>query len=76
MPNYRVIRVIVQRDYLIPMADARHSLINGWTLEEIQQDWFQRFDINSSHASRDAYRAGNGDKVLTTMVIDDAAAGT
>lgn len=70
MPDteYKVIRVLVEESYLVPMHDKVRTQINGWTLEEVKEDWFQRFDLNRYHATRDSHRIGNGRQLV--KVID------
>lgn len=58
------LRVLVEETYFIPMADEKRSEINGWTLDEIKQDWFERFSLNEHHATRDSYRLGNGRRLI------------
>lgn len=33
--------------------------INGWTVEQVVQDWFKNHSLNGYHASRDSSRVGN-----------------
>jgi hypothetical protein len=62
---FKEIVVTVEVTYLIPMMkDGTRTEINGWTIEEVARDWFDRYDINSSHATRDSHRLGNGTRIL------------
>jgi hypothetical protein len=67
--KYREIKVTLEETYLIPMIDDTRSEINGWTLPYLAKDWFERFDINSYHATRDTYRLGNSRKVLKVEIL-------
>jgi hypothetical protein len=69
-PKYREVKVLVEETYFIPMMDETRSEINGWTLPYLVNDWFNRFDINSYHATRDTYRLGNGRKVISTEIVE------
>lgn len=70
MPRqYKIIRVTMDVDYWVPMADKEHSDINGWTLKQLIKSWFKDFDINSHHASREAFRLGNGTKIIQARVL-------
>jgi hypothetical protein len=68
MSAFKTITVTVEMPFVVPMVDATHSAINGWSIEEVAQEWFALYDINSYHASRDAHRLGNGLKVLNVRI--------
>jgi len=68
--KFKRIVATIRREYLIPMADETHSELDGRTLEEIINEWFKEYDINSSHATREACHLGNSDKVIEAHVED------
>lgn len=66
----KVIRVTMTVDYVVPMNDEKTSIINNWTPEEVAKSWFEDYDINRSHATRDIYRIGNGTQIKSYEIID------
>lgn len=68
--QHKIIRVVMEVDYIVPMANDTISTINGWTMEEIVKEWFVDYDINRHHATRDIHRVGNGSKIISTEVVD------
>ena len=62
--EYKILKVTVEHSYLIPMEDEKRTDINGWSMEQVKEDWFKTHDINSRHATRDTYEIGNSKKVL------------
>ena len=67
--HYR--EIVVERSdvYVIPMFNSEISTINGWTLDQITEDWFERFSPNTSHATRDAYCLGGGARFIDVTII-------
>ncbi len=63
--------VTMEVSYIVPMHDTNHTEINGWTVEEVARDWFER-DINSHHATRDSHRLGNGKRIIGWRVEGDS----
>lgn len=70
MPGYKTITVVIEEEYLIPMATENVSQLDGKTAEQLGKEWFEDFDINRSHASREGYRLGGGRRVVTYAVSD------
>lgn len=69
--KYKIITVNMDVDFLVPMYDDKMSKINGWTVEEIIQDWFMgRCNINAYHASRGHSEIG-GSKVIKAISVKD-----
>ena len=68
--KFKQVTVTVEITYLIPMYDEQHTQINGWTVDEVVRDWFERYDLNQHHASRDAHRVGGGMKLINTRIDD------
>lgn len=68
--KYRVIEVTKVVKYFVPIATVKpeRTEINGWTVEQVIEDWFKRHDINQYHATRDSYRMGNSDRILDIKV--------
>jgi hypothetical protein len=70
-PQYAVVRVTVERTYLVPIstADPSRTQINGWSLKQVAQDWFDKHANTHFHASRDAHKAG--EKFVAVEITDE-----
>ncbi len=68
--KFKILKVTVEENYFIPMHDDKRSQINGWTIEEIIEDWFVRFASREYHATRDGHRIGNSRKFIKSEVTD------
>ena len=44
---------------------------NGWSIEQVIENWFNNFPINSCHVSRDNGRVGNSKKIVSIEIIDE-----
>jgi hypothetical protein len=65
--KFKIIKVIVEEQYLIEMYDEEKSHINGWTLPEIIKDWFQGpTPLGTFHASREGSLIGNSRKYISS----------
>ena len=69
--KFKILKVLVEQRYYIPMLDDKRTQINGWTVEEVIKDWFENHSINSSHATRDGHLIGYSKEILKTEVSDD-----
>lgn len=67
VPNkkYCCLRVVSSRMYVF------ESGLNGWTTEQVVQDWFHDHPLSRAHATRDAYRVGGSEKVLHVEMLED-----
>jgi hypothetical protein len=70
--KYKILRVTVEEDYIIPMYDDKQSKINGWTIEEIIEDWFIQHASTLYHATRDSHRIGNSTKFIKSEIAKEA----
>jgi hypothetical protein len=66
MEKLKVLRVTYTEDYLIEMIDDKRTVINGWTMEEVIDDWFHR--VGGYHASREGHRIGNSRKYIKSEI--------
>ena len=66
----KVLRVTTTTDYYIKMIDDERSEINGWTIDQIKEDWFDKFPMDAYHATRDGHRIGNSRKVVKVEEVD------
>ena len=69
MKKYKILRATYEVDYLIEMHDDKISTINGWTIEEIIEDWFKLHSLSSYHATRDGHKIGGSKKFIKSEVI-------
>jgi hypothetical protein len=61
--KYQVLRATITQEYLIPIYEGG-ATINGWSVDKLKHEWFERFDMNTFHASREGHRTGNSIKVV------------
>jgi hypothetical protein len=66
--NPKIIEVTMKVQFIVPMHNGTISQINGWTLEEIIDDWFKRRGPNGYHATRDRFEIGNSKEILNIEV--------
>jgi len=66
----KVLRVTMEVDYYIEMHDAKRTLINGWTIEEIIEDWFKPNPLIPYHATRDAHEIGSSRRYIKSEIIE------
>jgi hypothetical protein len=66
-----VIRVTQTVDYLIEVDDInKHTNINGWSIEEVIDDWFKNpHALSSYHAAREYYRIGNNTRFVDAKIL-------
>lgn len=53
MENNHVLVVTTNTEYLIPV-DERGLTFNGWSIEQLIEDWFGKVNTGSYHATRDS----------------------
>ena len=53
--KFKVLTVTVEQKYYIPMYDDETTKINGWTIEQVIEDWFKTHTLGLHHATRDAH---------------------
>jgi hypothetical protein len=70
--NYKILKVMVEEQYFIPMYDDKISKINGWSIEEIIEDWFITHASTQYHATRDGHRIGNSRKFIKSEIAKEA----
>lgn len=69
--KFTVLQVASTENYLVRMHD-RTALtdINNWSLAEVIDDWFMGpYNLNRSHAARDAHRIGGSIALLDVCKI-------
>lgn len=69
MEKYTILRVTYEVDYLVEMHNDEISTINGWTIEEIVEDWFKNHSVTSHHATREGHEIGNSRKFIKSKVV-------
>ena len=45
--------------------------INGWSPEEVAEDWFERFHPDRQHVSREAHQLGGATVVQNVEILDE-----
>lgn len=45
--------------------------INGWTTEEVVENWFGHYYPDRNHATRDAHQLGNSTVVRKVEILDE-----
>jgi hypothetical protein len=66
----KLIEVTMTVQYFVPMIDDTRSKINGWTTDEIIEDWFKHHNINGYHCARDGSEIGGSKQILKIEVKD------
>lgn len=66
----KILRVTMTVDYFIEMRDEKKSLVNGWTIEEIIEDWFKKYSLGLYHATRDGHEIQGSRKFLKSEVVN------
>jgi hypothetical protein len=69
--KFKILKVTIEENYFIPMIDDERSKINGWTIEQIIEDWFTIHASTTYHATRDGHRVGNSRKFIKTEVSEN-----
>jgi hypothetical protein len=62
--KFKILTVTVEQKYYIPMHDNERTKINGWTIEQVIEDWFKTHPLGSHHATRDAHIIGMSQKCI------------
>jgi len=70
MKKYKILKVTYEIDYIIDMHDDKISKINGWTIKQIIEDWFNNHNVASGHATRDGHEVGGSRKFIKAKVIN------
>lgn len=68
--RHKIIRVTSTTDYYVEMIYKDKTSINGWTLEQVKEDWFKNTPLDTYHATRDGHRIGNSKKLVKVEVIE------
>ena len=69
--KFKILKVMVEESYYIPIYDDERTKINGWSMEQVIEDWFKRHSMSSYHATRDAYLIGGSKKMISTEIKDE-----
>lgn len=48
------------------------SSVNGWSLEDIIDDWFIDYAIDKYHATRDSHRIGNAGRITKIELSNES----
>ena len=66
----KIIRVTTTTDYLVNFDEEGRSDINGWSLDQIKQDWFSKDRINRTHATRSACSVGGSVRLVGLELVE------
>lgn len=62
------LKVTMEVEYFVPIHKGEVTKVNGWTIDEVKQDWFEDHNINGYHCARDASLIG-GSKVIKSIEV-------
>jgi len=68
--KFKILKVTIEENYLIPMHDDERTTINGWSLDTVIEDWFTRYGSLLYHATRDSYKIEGSRKFIKSEVIE------
>jgi hypothetical protein len=71
-PPYVEIRVVREESYAVPMVSATRSALDGRTPQDLLDEWFGRFPLDTHHATRDGHRIGNSSRLIKAEVVPAA----
>jgi len=66
----KLIKVTIEETYYLEMRDAEHTHINGWTIDEVIEDWFINYPMGSYHATRDSSLIGGSRKYIKSEIVE------
>lgn len=66
--KFKIVEVTMTVQYMVPMHNDTITKINGWTLEEVINDWFLRRGCNGYHATRNSFEIGNSKEIVDVKV--------
>jgi len=61
-----VIEVTTAQTYIIPANES----INGWSTDQIIEEWFRKHRLSSPHAGRDARLVGGSQEVKNIRILE------
>jgi len=73
MKKYAILNVTFTQEYFIEMYDENISVVNGWTIEQIIEDWFKNYSMASYHATREGHEIGGSKKFVKVNVTKHIA---
>lgn len=77
MTRYAAIKVTMDVEYLFEVNKDGIVVDSAKTIDQIKRDWFEDYDINRHHASRDVHQVGGSKKIVAigepTFIESDPA---
>lgn len=70
--KYKILKVTVTEDYIIEMIDDEKTLINGWPIDKVIEDWFKNYPMGAHHASREGSLIGNSRKFIKAEIKEES----
>jgi hypothetical protein len=69
--HFAIVEVTMTKRYAIPIApDGARTEINGWPMDVVLAEWFDRYPLYQYHASRDAHEVGCSERASKVEVVD------
>ena len=66
--KFKIITVTMTQDYAIEMYDDKRTKINGWTIQEVIDDWFRKYSLRTYHATRETHEIQGARKFIEAEV--------
>lgn len=63
-PEFIVLEVTLTRKYFFEKGE-----INGWSTDQVIEDWFTRHPLGNCHATRDYHAVGGSDRMVKVRQI-------
>jgi len=61
--QFAIVKVMVEQTFALPVINGK--TLNGYTVDELMEEWFKNTNINAYHASRNSYKVGGGDTLIS-----------
>lgn len=68
--KYKRIKVTFEEEYIVEMYDDETTRINGWTIDEVVNDWFINRGFIPHHATRVSHEIYGSKKYIFHEVTD------
>lgn len=68
-PQFKYVTVVSEKCYLLD-AGPDGLVLDGRKVEDIVKAWFEDFPLHQSRASRDYYKVGGYEKLISVQIAD------
>lgn len=77
--RFKILKVTMEVEYYVPMPDKdlvddngeEITSVNGWTMSKVKEEWFERYDINRYHATRNYSEISGSKKIIRIEEMKD-----